>query len=452
MTHKQRFLLLLFILCTLLCSISVFAQTVNMLYDPTSDTLRNSIHKPPSTGTWKQVATLAASDGEYQDQFGLSVSASGNTAVVGAPSANGGTGAAYVFVKSTKSGASITQLAELTASDGSPGDGFGVSVAVSGDTIVIGAVAHSVGPNPQQGAAYVFVEPVGGWTDMTENAELTASDGTSNDWLGNSVAIDGGTVAAGAPQTNNGGPGATYIFLKPANGWADMTQTAKLTASDGRADLMLGLSVGVTSNTVVSASDSNAAYVFVEPPSGWVDMNEAAKLSASAHTVLMTVSISSNAIAAGADLASVNGEKGAVFVFVKPKSGWSSTSKANAELTASNGQVFDELGYSVSIDGNTIVAGAPNAPCHLVRGRCNPLGPGAAYVFVKPASGWKNATETAELMSTGGQAGDQFGVSVANIGSTVLAGAPIADSVHGAAYVFGHVSSAGASVEDSIIP
>jgi hypothetical protein len=445
MTHQQRLLLLL-ILGTLLRSMGVFAQTANGHASIAAATLKGSTSGSPASQTWKQVAEFTASDGASLDEFGNSVSASGNTAVVGAPFADGGTGAAYVFVKSSKSGASMTQTAKLKASDGATGDTFGWSVAISGSTIVVGALGHTVGSNPQQGAVYIFVEPANGWADMTETAELTASDGAPSDWLGSSVAIGVDTVAAGAVEADNGGPGAVYVFVEPPNGWINSTETAKLTPLNGTPGLGIGRSVGIAGSAVVSGSNSSAVYMFVEPANGWDNMTETTQLSGGS-AALNAVAISGTTVAAGSYLASVYGEKGAVFVFQKPKLGWATATvfKPVAELTASNGQVFDELGYSVSINGNTIVAGAPNAPCHLVRRRCNPIGPGAAYVFVKPGGGWKNATETAELMSANGQAGDQFGTSVANIGNIVLAGAINANSGDGAAYVFAPVVNSSAA-------
>src|SRR5439155_1428560 len=150
--------------------------------------------------------------------------------------ANSGQGAAYVFVKPGGGWASGPETAKLTASDGAPGDELGQSVAVSGDgaTVVAGAPATS-----NQGAAYVFAKPGGGWASGPETAKLTASDGAPGDDLGRSVAVsgDGSTIAAGAPDSSHG---AAYVFVKPGGGWANASQTAKLTASDGAAGDRLG--------------------------------------------------------------------------------------------------------------------------------------------------------------------------------------------------------------------
>jgi hypothetical protein len=127
-------------------------------------------------------------------------------------------GAAYVFVMpATGRWVNTTQTAELTAPDGQTGDQLGFSVAVSGHTIVAGANARQIGSTDDQGAAYVYTEPSRGWkTTNADTAELTASDGVGDDSLGDSVAVSGTTVIAGAPRHNAGSQttdiGAAYVF------------------------------------------------------------------------------------------------------------------------------------------------------------------------------------------------------------------------------------------------
>jgi hypothetical protein len=128
----------------------------------------------------------------------------------------------------------VMQLAELTPSDGSANDWFGNAIAISGNTVAVG----QFDPNTEQyGAVYVYVKPSAGWTNMTQTAKLTSSD--NGEGFGTSVAISGNTIVVGAANTSNfdapaATPGAVYVFVKPAGGWTDMTETAKLTASDGR--------------------------------------------------------------------------------------------------------------------------------------------------------------------------------------------------------------------------
>jgi len=168
----------------------------------------------------------------------------------------------------------FVQQAKLTASDGAQFDALGTSVAISGATIVVGAPSATIGSNPGQGAAYVFVRPRSGWADGTQTAKLTASDGAASDNFGSSVAISGGTIVVGAPDATVGGnhdQGAAYVFAKPRSGWADATQTAKLTASDGASDNLLGVSVAISGGTIVAGAPDatvtgnpfqGATYVF----------------------------------------------------------------------------------------------------------------------------------------------------------------------------------------------
>jgi hypothetical protein len=229
---------------------------------------------------FQQQAKLTASDGAALDGLGASVAVSGRTVVVGAPGAavgpNSGQGAVYVFTEPGTGWAGETQAAKLTASGGASHDGLGASVAVSGGTVVAGAPGAAVGPNSGQGAVYVFTEPGTGWADETQAAKLTASGGAASDDLGRSVAVSGGTVVAGAPGAavgSNTFQGVVYVFTQPGTGWADETQAAKLTASDGAANDNLGQSVAASGGTVVAgAPGSNAGhgavYVFGSSATG----------------------------------------------------------------------------------------------------------------------------------------------------------------------------------------
>jgi hypothetical protein len=170
----------------------------------------------------------------------------------------------------------FVQQAKLTASDGAAYDFFGESVAISGDTVVVGAHLAKIGSNLYQGAAYVFVKPGTGWaTTSTFDAKLTASDGALGDYLGYSVAISSDTVVVGAPYADvgsNSGQGAAYVFVEPGTGWATTSSyDAKLTASDGAANDNFGYSVGVSGETVAvgafsatvgSNVEQGTAYVF----------------------------------------------------------------------------------------------------------------------------------------------------------------------------------------------
>ena len=194
-------------------------------------------------GNWSlatQQAKLTASDGAVGDQFGISVAVSGDTALVGASlddvGSNTDQGSAYVFVRS---GTTWTQQAKLTAADGAASDFFGFSVAVSGDTTVAGAYNDIVSGNSFQGSAYVFSRNGSTWTQQTK---LTAADGAANDWFGYSVAVSGDTAVAGTVLDDVGSTdqGSAYVFTAPddtdGDGILDSADNCPTTANADQAD------------------------------------------------------------------------------------------------------------------------------------------------------------------------------------------------------------------------
>ncbi len=405
-----------------------------------------------------QRAELTASDGAAGDDFGASLAISGDTIVAtplghtvgGQPSQN----PVYVFVRPASGWANATQTAELTASDGAAGDGVVGPVAISGDTIVAGAPLHQVGATTGQGAVYVWVKPAGGWTDATQTAELTATDGATNEGLGDAVAVSGDTVVAGASGHKVGThdqQGAAYVFVKPASGWKNATQSAELTSSDGATRDFLGSSVSISGDTLVVGAahkqigpnaDQGAAYVFVEPASGWADMTESAELTASDGAASdlfgFAVSISGDTVVIGSPFHQVGQSKqGSAYVFVKPLFGWPLTPHATqtAELTASDGATNDRFGIAVGVSGNTAIVGSF---LHQVGANA---AQGAAYLFTKPGATWTDTTQTDELTAPDGAAGDVLGDTVAISGGIVVAGAPFhavgTKKGQGVVYLFG---------------
>ena len=400
-----------------------------------------------------QVAKLTESDGQQgNDIFGASVAMDGDTVVVGDPEAGGiyklYQGAAYVFVKPAGGWQNMTQTAKLTASDGLGSDDFGNWVAVRGDTIVVGAYCHALLKSGKcAGAVYVFVKPPAGWTDMTETAELTASDdnSTTGFLLGKAVAIDGSgnTVFGGAPGAGLNGNGAIYVFTKPENGWANMTQDAELTTSDGAGLGVGGSTLSASGNTVASGapawpdSESNdcclgAAYLWVKPVNGWTSTTETARLTSSdsqgSDLLGYAVSINKNLLVAGAPGVTINGnyQQGAAYVFMEPAGGWKTTSLFNAKLTAFNGQTKDGLGAAVAAEGGAIILGATGYNSFE----------GATDLYLKPTGGWKTTPNyNLRLTDPVGQTDAFFGASLALQGSVGVVGAYL-ERPTGAAYIY----------------
>jgi uncharacterized protein (DUF2345 family) len=394
-----------------------------------------------------ELAELSASDpngGDFPgDSLGSAVAVSGNTIVVGAPW-HQGNGALYVFVRRNFFGwASATQTAELTASDGVEGDELGFSVAVDGDTVVAGAPGE-LGDSSSRGAVYVWVEPSSGWVNATETAELSATDPSGGDHLGFAVGISSDTIVAGAPfhrVGNNALQGAVYVFAKPSSGWVSTTQTAELTASDGSANDELGYAVAIDGNTVVAGAPSRSSsrgtvYVFVEPTSGWANGSQTAELTAS------------NA-APGGVLGWAVAVSGDTFVAAGVQRTGSSEDMVYVFVKPSAGWVSgtqtalltrsSDRYAQDNLGEGVAVSGdtvVAGAPGHQVGTNVTQ---GALYVWLKPTSGWLDENQTEVLTASDGTAYDELGASVGASGGTIVAGAPGRHGQHGAAYVFGPI-------------
>jgi hypothetical protein len=148
---------------------------------------------------------------------------------------------------------------------------LGNYVSVSGNTVVAGAPLNTPGSKLQQGAAYVFVEPFAGWANATQTAKLTSSDGVRKSYFGRSVSISGSQIVVGAPNEtvdSNPGEGTVYEFDEPANGWADMTETAELDVTSGTVDEILGDRVSISGGTAVTGAlgknKEGMAFVFTD--------------------------------------------------------------------------------------------------------------------------------------------------------------------------------------------
>ena len=201
------------------------------------------VYERQSDGTWIEQTQLLASDGRLTDQFGWAVALDGNRVIVGAPSSQRGrpTGAAYIYER--QNNGAWQEQAKLLASNGETGDQFGSSVAIDGSRVVIGAPQSKAAMLNVAGAAYVYDRQSNG--TWTEQAQLLASDPSTGDRFGNSVALAGDRIMVGAPGDDNQGSnaGAAYLFKKQSDGtWREQTL---LVASDGNANNQFGASVAL---------------------------------------------------------------------------------------------------------------------------------------------------------------------------------------------------------------
>jgi hypothetical protein len=339
-------------------------------------------------------------------------------------------GAAYVFIRS---GTSWSQQAKLQASDLQEYDRFGWSVAIDGDTIVVGAYLEDTAAF-EAGALYVFTRSGTTWS---QQAKLQTSDAQANDRLGDAVAIDGDTIVGGTPYDDNGtaySVGAAYVFTRSGTSWS---QQAKLVASDAAANDEFGYSVSIDGDTMVAgargedtgANAAGAVYVFTRSGTSW---SQQAKLVVSGTVTAFdqfgqSVSIDGDTMVVGAHNENNTGGSGAGAAYVFTRSG--TTWSQQAKLVASDAAANDEFGYSVSIDGDTMVAGA----WYEDTGGSNA---GAAYVFTRSGTTW---TQAKKIVASDAQANDQFGRSVSISSNTVVAGAWYEDTGGtdaGAAYTF----------------
>jgi FG-GAP repeat len=393
---------------------------------------------PPavSAGSWAQLAKLVAPN-FYASVIDPGVAISGDTAVMSEGAIKGfhKNAVADVFVKTGQGWQNTAPVATLTAPE--PEEPYIAPVAIDGDTVV---VAGAVGFDGIAGYVFVYVKPPGGWHKMFPTAMLTPSD-TNDTAFGDSVSISGDTIVVG----DNGysgytsGLGAAYVYVKPKGGWHSMTETAKLTASDGINTDLFGYSVSISGGTiVVGATQSGSflnpgtgkAYVFVKPSAGWTSMTQTAELTATGlangDVFGSSVAVDGNVVVVGSS--GYNGYVGAAFVYQKPASGWTNMTQT-AMLTSGDGFVGG-VASSVAISGNIVIAGAP------YRGFTPNTDEGAVYAFEEPAGGWQNMTSNTVLIGSDAHYNNSFGYFVGISGKTVVGSAQFRLQAP-AAYVFG---------------
>ncbi|MEW6126893.1 MAG: FG-GAP repeat protein [Acidobacteriota bacterium] len=411
--HNKIFI---FLLIAWLCAASAMQFKVLAQVEPATPSDGSAV----SLGTVTQQQKLLANDGAVSDAFGWSVSASGNLMVIGSPLAdvNGKTnqGAAYVYAKTN---GVWTLQTKLTADEGSANAQFGFTVAIDGDTIVIGA--RTTAPS-NKGAAYVFVRSNAAWI---QQAKLLGTDTVNHDRFGEAVAINGNTIIVGAvlhdpsgtPDTNKG---AAYVFIRENATW---TQQAKLTASTPQDYAFFGSSVAIDANTIlIGAPESSrdirvgAAYVFTRTGTVWT---EQAKLMADDSTYQddfgFSLSVSGDTAVVGALGSMVAGTSfaGAAYIFTRSNDDWAQQAKLTAD--AADIGANNNFGWAVSLKNDALAIGAYST---RVDGK---LQQGTAYLFKRNGALWE---PQARLTANDGLALDYFGSSVALNNDEMLIGTP----------------------------
>lgn len=401
-------------------------------------------------------ATLTASQPWPQAGFGSQVAISGSTIVSSGEAYINGLfqDILFVFVKPASSPwADMTESAQLISGKNRFGPDAAVRPAISGDGNTIVAI-------DQSGNVNVFVKPAGGWHGTLTPAATLLQGYGGRPWVIQgqitSLAINakGDTIVAGAYTAGTQGhrsegkqvagiadQGAVYVWTVPPGGWATAdgaAQTAKLTASDGVAYDELGWSVGISANTVVASAPAfvsglstghGAVYVFVKPATGWINTSRfKSKFNASDEKHLDAFG---DVLAVGQSgaLVAVSAGLGKAYLFARSSSAWPTTMTETAVLTPSDSggiQFGGSFGDSLSVGENFVTIGAPTD------------GNGAAYTFARPATGWANLSLPASMV--GANEASAFGASNSSSGRTTVVGAPNTpeggQQSAGAVYVF----------------
>ena len=410
-------------------------------------------------GDWTDTGTiekkLNASDKASNDNFGSSVSLSGNTLVVGARSEDpaGATdgGTVYIYTDHNKDDDwtdTGTIEKKLNASDKTAFDYFGYSVSLSGDILVVGAKFEDPTGTAQGGTVYIYTDhnKDGDWTDTgTIEKKLNASDKAINDYFGSSVSLSGDTLVVGAEREDpdpigapNGGTVYIYTDHNKDGDWTDTgTIEKKLNASDKAKNDLFGSSVSLSGDTLVvgaeqenpaGAADGGTVYIYTDhnkdgdwTDSGFVEAKIQSTDKAAGDYFGWSVALDGTtaivgAYAEGHDVAGANNKSEAGSAYLLTKSGNSWTQQ---KLVASDRQSSDRFGRSVAIDGNTAIVGAYLQDYDASNANSKSSA-GAAYIFTKSGSTW---SQQQKLVADDRDASDHFGYSVAISGNTAIVGA-----------------------------
>ena len=376
------------------------------------DPMQQTVSSGGSMLNWLEETELLASDGDPDDGFGYSVSMDGDYVIVGAYDDDDigyNSGSAYIF---KRDGTTWTEEAKLLPSDGQYRERFGYSVSIDGDYVIIGA-NNDDDNGEDSGSAYIFKRDGTTWI---EQAKLLPSDGATENQFGISVSIDGDYAIIGAYRDDDNGEwsGSAYVFKRDGTTW---TQQTKLLPSDGATENQFGISVSIDGEYAIIGSDtddsngatSGSAYIFKRDGTTW---NEQAKLLASDGENLerfgYSVSIDGDYVIIGAIWDHESGVvPGSAYVFKRDGANW----VEQAKLSPSDGEDLGYFGCSVSISGNCAVVGASR----LLESKT-----GSAYIFKRIGTYWYEETK---LIPSNGKIEDRFGCSVSIDGDYAIVGA-----------------------------
>ena len=383
-----------------------------------------------TAGIWSQqgnkLVGTGATDNATQGSS-VSLSADGNTALIGGDGDNNYQGATWVFTRTA--GAWSQQGDKLVGSGGSPDAFQGASVSLSGDgnTALVGGSYDNMGV----GAAWVFTRTAGTWSQQGD--KLIGSGGSIDAYQGWSVAIssDGNTAIVGGGYDNNGA-GAAWVFTRSDGNWSQ--QGDKLVGAGGSADAQQGYSVSLSAdgNTALVGgptdnSAEGAAWVFTRNAGNWSQQGD--KLVGTGGSINAATQGSSVALTADGNLALVgapleNNSEGATWAFTRSAATWSQQGKLVG--TGATAQSLQGTTIALSADGNTAIVGGP----------MDENTQGAAWIFTRSAGIWSQQGD--KLVGTGGSIDGYQGSSVAISadGNTAIVGGKNDNSYQGAVWIF----------------
>jgi hypothetical protein len=334
-------------------------------------------------GTWERRKKLLADDASPGDMFGRSMAVSGDTLFIGSPGDDASghdSGSVYVLERNKGGIGNWGEVKKLTASDGSPSDWFGFRLDAHGDTLIVGT--WRAGAN--YGAVYVYSRDHSGANNWGEVKKLVALDPQPNDQFSRAAAVEGDVIVVGAYQYGHAGPGKAYLFERNKGGSNNWGLVKKFTVNDGAADDSFGGRIAISGDTLAIGCGKH----------DWAGENA-----------------------------------GAVYIFERNRGGaenWGLVKK----LVASDAVALDKLGFGIALEGDRLVV---TAPAHARSESGN------AYLFERNRGGLEN---WGEVTSFRGQWSHDAGkqIRVAMEGNTVIISAPHDDgdkvNDSGAAYVF----------------
>jgi len=412
-------------------------------------------------GFWYQRAKLVATDATADDWFGMAVAIDGDTVVVGAPDDGPSVGSAYVFTRSgdtwsqqakitgpstmigdyfgmaldldagtlaigseshgtggavfvyTGAGASWALQQEFTGTDTVSGNRFGGDVKVAGDTIVVGAIYHA-----SNGAAYVFTRAAGVWSERTQ---LVADDGSATDQFGDSISISGGTIAVGAPRTDQSGNDTGKVYLFSGSG-ADWTQDAALDPADIDTDDWFGVSVSLEGERLLvgaymgGPSGRGSVHAYENKGGTWKRRTVIDRDEDLTSSFGMQVALTGDMALVTAPQDSLHGASSGLAYAFSPVFNDAPLAfddpmsfNSQSDLVADDAAEYAFYGEDIALQGTVAVVGAPGAHA----------GAGSAYVYEKADGAW---TQVAELASSDPNDYDAFGKSVDVDNGTIVVG------------------------------